>query len=197
MQDVDALGWRLAAVAKEAAKPALLAAYASERQAAADENIRHSARTTRFMTPADGVERQFRDATLSLAGKAAFARGLVNGGRLSTPCVYPTSAPDDPALPEMSRPGAVAPDAPLGEGWLLNALGRGPVLLTLGCAPPEGVNISTLSPDLNPTLRKRYLGDAPQALYLIRPDQVVAARWVTTDDAAIKAELAALWEGRE
>ena len=169
MQDVDALGWRLAAVAKGAAKPALLAAYGRERQAAADENIRHSARTTRFMTPADGVERQFRDAVLA----------------------------DDPALPALSRPGSVAPDAPLGEGWLLNALGRGPVLLTLGCAPPEGVKIPTLSPDLNATMRKRYLGDAAQALYLIRPDQVVAARWTKAKAGEIKAELAALWEGPE
>ena len=81
-------GWRR--WSKAAAEPALLAAMARERQAAADENILHSARTTRFMTPADGVERQFRDAVLSLAGKAAFARGLVNAGRLSMPCVYPT-----------------------------------------------------------------------------------------------------------
>ena len=40
-------------------------------------------------------------------------------------------------------------------------------------------------------LRARYLGDAARALYLIRPDQVVAARWTAADAAAVRAALAA------
>ena len=46
------------------------------------------------------------------------------------------------------------------------------------------------------TLRARYLGTQAQAIYLIRPDQVVAARWVSTDAAAVSAALADIWEGR-
>jgi 3-(3-hydroxy-phenyl)propionate hydroxylase len=132
LQDVDALGWRLGAVAQGRATPAILQDYDQERQHGADENIAASARTTRFMTPAAGVERTFRDAILHLAAKAPFARPLVNSGRLSRPCTYPLDAPDDARLPVTSRPGSVAPDAAIDTGWLLNALGHVPVLVALG-----------------------------------------------------------------
>ena len=197
LQDVDALGWRLAAVVEGRAAPAILDEYDRERVHGADENILNSSRTTRFMTPADGAERQFRDAVLSLAGKTGFARALVNGGRLSKPCVYPLSgAPDHPDLPEVSRPGAVAPDVPLGNGWLTEALGGRPVLLALGCAAPQIDGLEVLAPELTETLARRYLGAARQALYLVRPDQVVAGRWVEADAGAIAAALGAIWGGR-
>ena len=197
LQDVDALGWRLAAVVEGRAAPAILDEYDRERVHGADENILNSSRTTRFMTPADGAERQFRDAVLSLAGKTGFARALVNGGRLSKPCVYPLpGAPDHPDLPEVSRPGAVAPDAPLGNGWLTEALGGRPVLLALGCAAPQIDGLEVLAPELTETLARRYLGAARQALYLVRPDQVVAGRWVEADAGAIAAALGAIWGGR-
>ena len=38
-------------------------------------------------------------------------------------------------------------------------------------------------------LAERYLGDAPQGVYLIRPDQHVAARWPSFDPAAVAAAL--------
>jgi len=195
LQDVDALGWRLAAVLQGRAPPAILDDYDAERRHGADENILHSARATRFMTPAPGAERLFRDAVLALAAKAPFARGWVNSGRLSVPCVYPLAdAPDDPALPRAARPGAVAPDAPLGDGWLLSALGGSPVLLGLGKTPPEIDGARTLTLDLTPTIRRRYLGEAPGAVYLIRPDQVIAARWTAAPMPAEAAHaLARIW----
>ncbi|WP_343080551.1 FAD-dependent oxidoreductase [Ostreiculturibacter nitratireducens] len=196
LQDVDALGWRLAAVLEGRGGDNLLAAYDRERTFAADENILNSSRTTRFMTPAAGMERRFRDAVLSLAGKTEFARGMVNGGRLSVPCVYPSSGADDERLPKVSRPGAVAPDAPLDDGWLLNALGREPVLLALGLHAPEGVAAKVVAPEMTDTLRSRYLGRAERALYLIRPDQVVAARWVDPEAGEVSDAIAAMWEGK-
>ncbi len=192
LQDVDALGWRLAAVAK-GGTATLLDAYDRERQFGADENLMNSSRTTRFMSPAPGAERMFRDAVLALAGKADFARPLVNSGRLSRPCVYPLEGPDHAALPPASRPGAVAPDAPLDGGWLIDRLGGMPVLVAIGQAAPEVEGLATLTLKVTPELQARYLGNATQALYLIRPDQIVAARWVTAMVEAIVDAAAAIW----
>lgn len=194
LQDVDALGWRLAAVVKGHAKSGILTAYDSERCFGADENLLNSSRSTRFMSPAAGAERLFRDAVLSLAARAAFARPMVNSGRLSQPCVYPLSGADDGRLPKVSRPGSVAPDAPIGSGWLTEALRGEMTLLALNCAAPD-VGLPCLRPNVSALLERRYLGSSPQAIYLIRPDQVVAARWVDGDKQQINAAVAAVWEG--
>ncbi|MGC9417771.1 MAG: FAD-dependent oxidoreductase [Rhodovulum sp.] len=196
LQDVDNLGWKLAAVLGGRAPASLIDSYNRERVQAADENILHSTRATRFMTPANGAERLFRDQVLALARKAPFARGWVNSGRLSTPCVYALAAPDDPALPAVSRPGAVAPDAPQENVWLLNALGRDATLMALNCAVPAGLDLPVIEPRMNDLVRARYLGSAPQALYLVRPDQVIAARWVEADARQVRKAVDALWEGR-
>jgi 3-(3-hydroxy-phenyl)propionate hydroxylase len=190
LQDVDALGWRLARVVR-GADPALLDAYDAERQFGADENILNSSRATRFMSPDAGVQRLFRDAVLDLAARADFARPMVNSGRLSQPCVYPLAgAPDDAALPAVSRPGAVAPDAPVGNGWLLHDFGGDFALLALGVAAPAA-GLRVVAPPVTETIRARYLGAAPGALYLVRPDQVIAARWTAADAGAVRAALAA------
>ncbi len=194
LQDVDALGWRLAAVVMQKAKPALLAAYDQERCFGADENLLNSSRATRFMSPSEGAERLFRDAVLALAGKAAFARPMVNSGRLSRPCAYPLTGADDPALPMSARPGMVAPDAPLAQGWLSESLRGQMVILALNCPAPQ-IGITALQPEVTPLLAQRYLGQAAQALYLIRPDQVVAARWISPQANQIQAANRAVWEG--
>ena len=193
LQDVDALGWRLAAVCN-GKDPAILTAYDRERQHGADENLLNSSRTTRFMSPAPGAERLFSDAVLHLAARAPFARPLVNSGRLSRPCTYPLNAPDDPSLPVASRPGAVAPDAPIPQGWLIDQLGGDPVLLAIGQTAPQvmGLKTLTLAPTLD--LASRYLGTKSQALYLIRPDQIIAARWVSARPDAISQALTAIWQ---
>ena len=86
--------------------------------------------------------------------------------------------------PGHTRPGAPCPDAPLANDFLLDHLGHQFTLLALGAAPPEGTGLATLTPQITDALRTRYLGDAPKALYLIRPDQHIAARWpsATTDE---------------
>lgn len=195
LQDVDNLGWKLAAVLQGRAPLGLLESYNRERTHGADENLRNSSRTTRFMTPADGIERIFRDQVLRLAGKVPFARGWVNSGRLSVPCIYPSAAPDNIRMPKATRPGAVALDAPHGNGWLLQNLGGAARLLAINCAAPD-LGLDVLEVGETPFLRERYLGDAAQALYLIRPDQVVAARWIEPDAQAVQAAIDAMWEGR-
>ncbi|MDO9402655.1 MAG: FAD-dependent monooxygenase [Polaromonas sp.] len=94
VQDADNLAWKLAAVLQGRATPALLDSYHQERHVAARENMLVTNRTTRFLRPADGAERLFRDAALGLARRHAFARQLVNTGRMSTPNRYPAGALD-------------------------------------------------------------------------------------------------------
>ncbi|MCE8417620.1 FAD-dependent monooxygenase [Rhodovulum sulfidophilum] len=197
LRDVENLGWKLAAVLEGRADEGLLDSYNRERVQAADENLRDSARSADFISPAPGVERLFRDQVLALARKTAFAREWVNAGRLAVPCIYRTGAPDDTLLPADARPGAVAPEARIGNGWLLDELGTGPMVLAINCAAPEGLPVPALALRADPTLRARYLGDAERALYLIRPDRVVAARWITAEPRDITAALRAMWEGRE
>ncbi|RAP40610.1 hypothetical protein BYZ73_14480 [Rhodovulum viride] len=197
LRDVENLGWKLAAVLEGRADERLLDSYNRERVQAADENLRDSARAASFISPAPGVERLFRDQVLTLARETAFAREWVNAGRLAVPCIYATGAPDDPRLPDEARPGAAAPEARIGNGWLLDQIGPGPTLLAINCTAPDGLQIPALSVRADPALRTRYLGDAERALYLIRPDLVVAARWVTAEPRAVSAAIRAMWEGRE
>jgi 3-(3-hydroxy-phenyl)propionate hydroxylase len=91
VQDADNLAWKLAAVVQGRASPALLGSYHDERHEAAEHNVLVTNRTARFLRPADGAERLFRTAALGLARKHAFARQLVNTGRMSTPNTYTRS----------------------------------------------------------------------------------------------------------
>jgi 3-(3-hydroxy-phenyl)propionate hydroxylase len=88
VQDADNLVWKLALVLEGRAPEALLDSYAEERRFAAQDNIRITGRTTRFLSPATKAERLARDAVISLAREYPFARGFVNTGRLSTPTCY-------------------------------------------------------------------------------------------------------------
>ncbi len=97
VQDADNLAWKLAAVLQRRAAPDLLHSYHQERHEAATQNVLVTNRTARFLRPADGVERVFRTAAISLAKRHAFARQLVNTGRMSVPNVYSQSIACGPA----------------------------------------------------------------------------------------------------
>jgi 3-(3-hydroxy-phenyl)propionate hydroxylase len=89
IQDADNLGWKLALVVGKHAGPALLDTYDQERRAGAQQNIKITRRTSRFLSPATPAETLFRDAVIALAKRHAFARSLVNTGRMSSPSTYP------------------------------------------------------------------------------------------------------------
>jgi len=199
-QDVDNLGWKLKLVLDGKAPETLLDSYTFEREHGADENILQSSRSTDFITPKSEMSRIFRDAVLDLSEHYAFARPLVNSGRLSVPCIYdgsPLNGPDAAALPKRTRPGSPAVDAPLGEDWLLQKLGGGFVLLGLGVDVPEQLEagdivikgVSIPEDAVSPELKDRYRGTAEQAVYLIRPDQHVAARWHDYAEESVEAAL--------
>ena len=181
VQDAENLAWKLAAVLQGRAPDALLDSYAREREAAADENILNSTRSTDFITPKSEVSRLFRDAVLQLAQRHTFARKLVNSGRLSVPATLHGSAlntPDEDVFAGAMLPGAPACDAPLpGGGWLLRALGPGFTLGVHGEVPAwaHELGITVVQLDGEPAVRRYDL--TPGCAYLFRPDHHVCARW--------------------
>lgn len=179
MQDVDNLAWKLAAVYHGEAEEALLDTYHEERKHGAEENIMNSTRTTDFMTPKSEIATLFRDSVLDLVEHTDSARPLVNSGRLSVPCVYDGSSlngPDDPRMPQRTRVGATLVDAPLKDGWLLEQFG-GPFKLLCINTDFAIDELETVHIDVSGPIRERYLGKLQSAVYLIRPDQIIAARW--------------------
>ncbi len=201
MQDVDNLGWKLGMVIRGEATDALLDTYDNERIHGADENILNSTRSTDFITPKSEMSKIIRDAVLDLSEQYKFARPLVNSGRLSVPCTYDGSSLNSAdALdgPERTRPGSPCVDAPLGDEFLLSKLGDKFILLTIDADAPEiieegGITVERLAlsvtDDRTMALKERYLGDATSAVYLIRPDQHVAARRPNFDENLIRAAI--------
>ena len=200
IQDSDNLAWKLDLVLNGDAPETLLDSYHEERAHGADENILNSTRATDFLTPKSDISKTFRNAVLTLAKDHAFARPMVNSGRLSVPCVYDASSLNgDDALqggPAQTRVGSACKDAPVGDGFLLRHLGDDFVLLAIDADAPDtvevgGITVRTvrLSTSDDPTgaLAQRYLGDARHAVYLIRPDQHVTARWATYDADSCRA----------
>jgi 3-(3-hydroxy-phenyl)propionate hydroxylase len=136
IQDADNLVWKLKLVLDGTAPQSLLDSYSTERVAAADENLLNSTRSTDFITPKSTASRDLRNAVLTLAREHAFARTLVNSGRLSVPTHLvdsPLSTPDVDAWDCAQAPGSPLADAPLRhegrDGWLLRHTGGGFVLL--------------------------------------------------------------------
>lgn len=97
--DADNLAWKLAAVVQGRAHPRLLKSYHAERHEAAHTNVQVTNRTARFLRPKDGMERIFRNATIELAKKHAFARSLINTGRMAVANPYSRSPITSPDLP--------------------------------------------------------------------------------------------------
>ncbi|MGF1594905.1 MAG: FAD-dependent oxidoreductase [Kiloniellaceae bacterium] len=219
VQDADNLCWKLAAVLDGRAGEALLDSYQRERIPAADENIRHSTRSTDFIAPKSAVAQAFRDATLELAAELPFARSLVNSGRLSRAYCPPPAGDAAPSL----GPGSPCPDAPLQRGnesaWLLHRLGSGFSGLYFAGGPlsdEENAKLRRLAGDLSDLqplviarrdcrdtehwqdrdglFEARY-GALPGSFTLVRPDQHVAGQWPRLDPAAVARGHAASLRG--
>jgi 3-(3-hydroxy-phenyl)propionate hydroxylase len=226
IQDTDNLCWKLKLVIEGKAPASLLDTYSDERVFAAEENLLNSTRATDFITPKSKMSLTIRNAALTLARDHAFARALVNSGRLSVPAVLTESrlnTPDTAVFAGDMVPGAAMDDAPMQEGgksfWLLDRVGNQFMALvlvndlskvdvvtahiykSLADAPipievvlvspkagvaPEGLRVFV---DEKNRFAERF--DAqPETVYLIRPDQHVAARWRAFDADTVKAALA-------
>ena len=201
LQDTDNLCWKLKLVMDGTAPDSLLDSYDYERIHGADENILNSSRSTDFITPKSEMSRLLRDAVLDLSEHYEFARPLVNSGRLSVPCTYdgsPLNSADALDGPDRTRPGSPCPDVPLGDEFLLPKLGGRFTLLTIDAEAPDvieesGITVERLAlsvkDDKTLALKDRYLGKCPSGVYLIRPDQHVAARRPVFDDHHFRAAI--------
>jgi len=208
VQDADNLAWKLAAVVQGNAPDTLLDSYASEREYAADENIRNSTRATDFITPKSEVSRLFRDAVLELTKRHAFARTLVNSGRLSVPSVLrdsPLNTPDTDAFSGAMVPGAAAADAPVvhadgSTGWLLRECHVAQfTALVFGQGEAAERSLAELRASDRPLhvvrmedgargseLAAQRYDARPGTVYLLRPDQHVCARWRAPSAAQVR-----------
>ena len=190
VEDAENLAWKLVAVLRGDAGEALIASYDHERMQAADENIGHSTRSTDFIAPRSPAERTLRNAVLSLAPHADFARRMVNSGRLSVASIYdtPLSTPDQDSFSGSAQLGGPAVDAPMiaadkSACHLVEKLSDGFELLYVanGASPavPDGLKLTVIGRDLidaHGDFAKRF--DAqPGSGYLLRPDQHICARW--------------------
>jgi 3-(3-hydroxy-phenyl)propionate hydroxylase len=68
--------------------------------------------------------------------------------------------------------------------------------MTIDAEAPDSLDVDgiaitrlALSAKDNPELAERYLGTAASAVYLMRPDQHVAARWAAFDESAVRKAL--------
>jgi len=230
IQDADNLAWKLKLVLDGRAPDRLLDTYSDERVAAADENLLNSTRSTDFITPKNRASHTFRNAVLGLARDHAFARALVNSGRLSVPAILtnsPLNTPDADTFAGPLVPGAPLEDAPLARAgraeWLLDALRTqrhddfaalvyaddaarvdAALLEAIARIEVNGVRVAphviARTPggavaghaplhDVEALFARRY--DARDGtVYLVRPDQHVAARWRAPDVGRLRAALA-------
>ena len=215
IQDADNLCWKLARVVRSESPASLLATFNDERVEAADENILNSSRSTDFITPKSNASRRLRDAVLALSHEHAFARLLVNSGRLSTPTSHRAnglSTADRDSFACLIAPGAPAADAPMriadGNVSLLDQLGGGFNLLMFdaddgaaaGFESNFGSEVGILRvaqmteprrgvfEDMEGLATRRYDAHTGTA-YLLRPDQHVAARWRAPTVGDVRAAL--------
>ncbi len=199
IQDAENLSWKLALVLNGDAPEGLMDSYQAERHPAAVHNIKTTSRTTRFLSPQSKAEHILRDAVIRLARDYAFARPLVNTGRMSIAYNYAAS-------PLTTNGGASVPNVPLtlvngatatlldlfedqncflalwfsarglsaSDVRVLQQLQREEPLLRLVVYSEFGVGVPTLA-DRGGKL-KQALGVSADCVCLIRPDMHLAAR---------------------
>ena len=217
VSDADNLAWKLAAVMKGRADPALLDSYDEERHEAALQNVRVTNRTSRFLRPQPGPQKLFRDAVIGLARRHAFARPLVNTGRMAIANPYSRSSACD-------KTGG-QPVQNVGFGWADGSMGSVNdllewadgrlLLLVFGDTSPQALQRLAAITETMPVRAVQVVGteDTPMALEhvldpkghlqgachvfghawaLVRPDSYVAATGESIDATLVHAIAKAL-----
>lgn len=172
--DADNLAWKIALDRQGLAGPSLLASYDAERGAAAEENLRVTAKTMRFLAPQTAADRARRVDVLTRAVDDESVRSEIDSGKLATPFTYERS-------PLTTSGGGLCPDARLMCGQRLRELGTF-VVLTHWCdwQPADAWERSLVGAVLpleqeDDTALADALGLKPRQVVVVRPDGHVAA----------------------
>lgn len=114
--DADNAAWKIALDRAGHAGPGLLESYDVERGAAAEENLRVTGETMRFLVPQTEADRERRVDVLTRAVTDEAARDEIDSGRLAEPYWYvdsPLTTTNPHVRPER-RPGVARPPVPGG-----------------------------------------------------------------------------------
>lgn len=172
--DADNLAWKIALDRLDLAGPGLLASYDLERGAAAEENLRVTGNTMRFLVPQTDKDREHRLDVLTRAITDETARGEIDAGKLATPFSYVDS-------PLTTSGGQLCPDAQLMRGGRLRELGTFTVLTNWCDWRPTDAWERSIVSDVIPldqeddTVLADALGLKPRQAVVVRPDGHVAA----------------------
>jgi 3-(3-hydroxy-phenyl)propionate hydroxylase len=123
IQDADNLAWKLALVLDRRSEESLLDSYHVERHAAAQENLRVTESTIKFMVPPNRAKRLVRDVLLRLSAPLKPLRRHVNSGKMAEPFTY-TDSPIVDASDRHPLLGALAPDLRVTAGGVETRLRR-------------------------------------------------------------------------
>lgn len=88
IQDADNMAWKLSLILAGQSGPGLLETYHTERYAAAEENLRVTEATLRFMVPPNLLCRWRRSLMLAASQRFGLVRDWVNSGRMAEPFSY-------------------------------------------------------------------------------------------------------------
>lgn len=211
--DADNLAWKLAFVARGVSDAVLLDSYSQERIEAFHVNAENAMRSTEFMSPPSRGFDLMREAALSLSEAHRGIAQLINP-RQTQAVRYADSAlsSEGDALPAGPLPGEVMAEQQLEQGHLTDWIGPVFTLLVLrpraGTAPlPEDEVAQALRGEFPFVVRTvagpgiegadaqadaavfEALGARDGAVYLLRPDGHVAARWQGMPSGALTGAL--------